>query len=218
MNVSNNRALTSLAGLEGIGFVEGTLTVEVNERLTSLAGLEGVTSIGGGLTVQYNEGLTSFAGLDNLTSLSGTARIAGNDTLTTLRGLESLAAIDGDLVLLYNPTLTSVTALYGVTSVGGNLDIRSAHCGPVRGRLRQPNPKGGVCPPAASRRPRPGWCCSRRPLLSSSTWASKGRPWTGPAPARRRPGERVDAERRGPALERLATALILHAGRHVPGA
>jgi hypothetical protein len=116
-------ALSSLAGLENLTSVGGTLEIASNVSLTSLNGLEGLTSVGE-LDIRNNNSLTSLTGLENLGSVEVGLRINSNwVSLTSLNGLEGLTSVGGILYISSNRALTSLAGLENLDSVGGILAI-----------------------------------------------------------------------------------------------
>ena len=123
LEVVNNAALTSLAGLEKVTSVEGRLKIWGNDELTSLVGLNNVESVGGDLEIGNNAKLTSLTGLDNVTSVGLGLVFRNNAKLTSLAGLEKVTSVGRNLLIGGNNRLTSLTGLENIEDVGMDLEI-----------------------------------------------------------------------------------------------
>ncbi len=119
-----NTNVTDLGKLKCIHSIKGTLNIVQNHALLSLAGLKSLTSVGG-LGLWQNDALTSLTGLENLTSIEDDVDIRFNGALTSLTGLQHLTSIEGWLSIRSNGALTSLAGLDKLTSIEGALDIRS---------------------------------------------------------------------------------------------
>jgi len=97
LEVINNYALTSIAGLNNLIFIGGDVSIDANSVLNSLSGLENLSlieggiEIGGGVPLQSgNPSLLSLTGLDNLSSIGGWFSIYDNNGLTSLNGIGNI--------------------------------------------------------------------------------------------------------------------------------
>ena len=137
--------LITLAGLEGLRRVEGSVEIWFNDRLESLVGLEGLESVGEGLgpsavppalpaagkavhvveglLIFENKALRSLAGLERLVFVGGGLSIVNNASLGSLVDLGQLVEIDGSLDLWFNDALESLEGLHQLTRVRDFLEI-----------------------------------------------------------------------------------------------
>lgn len=124
VTVEGDRQIASaadLAALAGVAEITGSLTLSGTD-LTSLAGLESLEVVGGSVTLAQNAGLTSLDALASLREVGGTLEIRENPALDDAGGLAALETVQGDLVIVSNPTLVALgfTSLREVT---GTLSI-----------------------------------------------------------------------------------------------
>jgi hypothetical protein len=137
--------LATLAGLEGLRRVEGSVEIWFNDEMQSLAGLEGLESVGAGLgpagilssassagktahvvegfLIFENRALCSLAGLQNLAFVGGGLSIVNNHSLGSLAALERLQRIDGSLDIWFNGALASLAGLQNLVSVRDVLEV-----------------------------------------------------------------------------------------------
>lgn len=117
--VNDNGALTRI----DLGIAAGLseLTVTANGALPSLAGLEHITSLWGSLAIAQNASLRDLDGLAALRHVDGSLWISGNSDLDPLE-LPNLVAIGGDLELGSHAVLEHVS-LPNLEAVGGNVWI-----------------------------------------------------------------------------------------------
>ena len=136
--------LATLAGLEGLRRVEGSVEIWFNDEMQSLAGLEGLESVGAGLGTEIlssassagktahvvegflifeNRVLRSLAGLKNLSFVGGGLSIVNNQSLYSLADLERLQRIDGSLDIWFNSALASLAGLQNLVSVRDFLEV-----------------------------------------------------------------------------------------------
>jgi len=123
--LDQNNALNSIASLNNLTFIGGSLYIYSND-LTTLSGLDNVSSIGGDISINEIE-LASVAALANLTEIEGGLYLGGPwgsySELTSLTGFDNVTSIGGNLMIMNLDSLTSFTGLDKVTSIGGNLQI-----------------------------------------------------------------------------------------------
>ncbi len=98
--------LTSLAGLDNLKSVGGTLNIKGNYELTSLEHLSSLEEIGG-LRISTYDTLFNLSGLSILNQINGDIYITG--FMTSLEGINWPETIKGDLVLTNNSYLKSLT-------------------------------------------------------------------------------------------------------------
>jgi len=115
-------SLTSLKKLQHLEEITGRLRIgkyqeKTNTGLKSLAGLNKLTHIGGSLQIWFNPSLKSLEGLKNLKTVAGGVRIEDNDQLNSLVHLENLTTIGAALGIIGNAKLKSLTGLDGLKSV-----------------------------------------------------------------------------------------------------
>jgi hypothetical protein len=89
--IIQGEAVTSLAGLEELQIIEGSLQIE-GTRIVDLQPLRRVTSIGGDIIIEKNPALKSLMGLNAITAARAIT-IVENDALMTLAGLDSLESV-----------------------------------------------------------------------------------------------------------------------------
>ncbi|GAB4570092.1 MAG: hypothetical protein Tsb0020_24650 [Haliangiales bacterium] len=93
VTVSNNAALTSIAGLTTLATIDGRLRIEQNLLLTNIAGLAALRTIGGDLSVVANTALVSIESLLGLTELGGDLSVTANTSLPTCQADALLAQV-----------------------------------------------------------------------------------------------------------------------------
>jgi len=122
ITIVGNDGLTDLAGLSGLGAIEGGLEIVNNKNLTSLHGLEGLTrNAREAIVIQSNRNLAS---LDALASLRGTpALIVKSNPNLVSATLPSLESIDSYMLVEDNAALASLQLPALVTTNG--LYVRS---------------------------------------------------------------------------------------------
>ncbi len=106
----NGGDITNLNGLNEITSIGGSLFIYGNMMLTSLAGLDGLNSVEGSLSIgkRYfgqggigNPSLSSLTGLNSLTSV-GSLTVYDNDSLISLAGLDNIEASSINWLLITN--------------------------------------------------------------------------------------------------------------------
>jgi hypothetical protein len=132
--------ITSLAGLERLERLEGTLTLTldvpslapiasltsvqelvVNEATsTTLTGLEGLTSAPV-ITIRDNPRVTDLSALNHISGELESLRVSGNPMLSSLSGLGGITGVTGDLTVRDNELLQTLAGFEGVTHVGGSV-------------------------------------------------------------------------------------------------
>ena len=126
-----NNKITSLAGLENLDSIGGSLIISSNPNLTSLTGLSNNLFIGNdvnlGLLVsdhQYphkkaigNPKLTNISALGILDTIYGSLQVIGNPQLEHFSGLENLNHIANRLTIIGNHALINLNGLNGLKSV-----------------------------------------------------------------------------------------------------
>jgi hypothetical protein len=119
--------VTSSADIQNFTYlkISGNLTIEGSD-LTSLAGLESLLVVGGTLYIGYNNNLASLSGLDNLTVVHGSVSFSGNGALANLYGLDALQKIGGSLSLSM-ANISSLEGLSGLAEIGGNLYVSQSY-------------------------------------------------------------------------------------------
>lgn len=113
-----NPNLTSLAGLEAVQTVGGSVAIEGNDALTSVAGLAGLTSIGGDFLIGHNDALATIDGMWRLQRIGGRFEVYEQRGPITIEGFNSLTEIGGSLCL-GDPCFAPYASGTGLTSVGG---------------------------------------------------------------------------------------------------
>jgi hypothetical protein len=118
-----NPLLESLAGLENIDSIEGTLHIQYNPLLTTMSGMQNLTYIGGSLNITGNDGMVNLTGLENLTAIGAGIGISGNDAMVNLSGLENVTTAGSYILIRFNDDLTSLTGLDNIEA-GSITDLR----------------------------------------------------------------------------------------------
>ena len=123
--VYGNGALRSIEGLSGLESIV-SLYAAGNDALVSLAGLENVQVVYGSITLgsgpnkkrqeSVANSLTSLDGLSSVTTIGGSLSITGEDGLTDLHGLEQLRTLQ-TLHLSDLARLENLDALHGLEAV-----------------------------------------------------------------------------------------------------
>ncbi|MGE5355134.1 MAG: hypothetical protein ACM3PT_02765 [Deltaproteobacteria bacterium] len=123
-------SITTLAPLNGLTSVVGTLYIYSNSALTSFD-FPILNSVGGDLYIYGNSALTSFD-FPNLNSVGNNLDISYNSVLENLDGLEAIASVGEDVYLQDNVLLAQCCGLYplinaevngGGTAIGGSIYI-----------------------------------------------------------------------------------------------
>ena len=125
-NCASPCTLTSLARLDNVENIEGSITIQCCHELISLNMFPSLTSFTGDLRIYYNRELTMISGLGQLPSLDGSIVISQNSKLTGIRGFNALRTVTGYLAIQYNPVLTSLAGFSQLSSIGGQ-EILSGH-------------------------------------------------------------------------------------------
>jgi len=138
--INNNGVLTSLNGLQGIGFINGTLSISNNGLLNTLSGLNNLTSVNGSVHIVNNDSLINLTGLNsfetNTTNTGGGFYITENDLLTSLGGLENLTSVYRIRIGVNsvaagssapNPNLTNLCALQNLFTNGTHTYVSIAN-------------------------------------------------------------------------------------------
>jgi Malectin domain len=117
--------IASIAGLSKVASVGKDLTIASNARLTSLAGLETLQTVAGSVLIEDNDMLQSLVPL-SLQSIGFNVEINSNEVLDTFEPLlDSLAdgQINGDVTISNNAALTTLGGLRSVHSITGAFQI-----------------------------------------------------------------------------------------------
>jgi len=113
--------VTSAEGLEKAGKL--TVLDEVyGDSLTTLAGLDCIQQVTGSVWFLGNSSLTDINGLNALVSV-GTVYIANNPALTAVSGFKSLTTTTDSVGFSQNPALESITGFTALTTIGGTFTI-----------------------------------------------------------------------------------------------
>ena len=121
LEIHDNRALTSIASLEGVELTANNLRIFRNDQLTSLSALTGIDSVPGELFIGGLL-LSSLAGLHDIRSVGLGVQVSQTG-IQSLDELQQLSRVPGDLVIVENAKLLDIEGLAGITEVGGALDI-----------------------------------------------------------------------------------------------
>lgn len=126
LNITNNRLIGNLQGLNQLQSVNGNLAVHNNAQLANLKGLDALTSVAGDLTVRANIALRSTAGAEALEDVGGNVFFTDNQRLQSLEGFSGLSSIGGSLAITHGSgaiepvgQLVNLNGLQSLISVGG---------------------------------------------------------------------------------------------------
>ena len=131
----NGNPRLSEVGLSGLAEVQGDIELIGNagSRRMSLAGLEALSTVGGSLTIKDNRLLYSLDGLTSLEMVGGSFVLQGNPSLPDVHGLLALSSVTGDLLATGNGALRDCSGLSTVlgwgaesSEVGGTSSISNA--------------------------------------------------------------------------------------------
>jgi len=126
LSISNNAALTDVAGLTALTSIDDWLHIRWNDELRHIDGLSGLNSVGDNIFIWSHRNLRNVAGLSGLTSVGGHLNFRLNQVLDNLNGLSNLTNIGESLTLLGNSNLTNVDGLSSLTRIGGDLSIQGS--------------------------------------------------------------------------------------------
>ena len=117
--INGNPRLSEL-GLSGLAEVQGDIELIGNAGVgrMSLAGLEALSTVGGSLTIKDNRLLYSLDGLTSLEMVGGSFVLQGNPSLPDVHGLLALASVAGDLSATGNGALRDCSGLSTVLGWG----------------------------------------------------------------------------------------------------
>ncbi|WP_434424726.1 hypothetical protein [Nannocystis pusilla] len=123
LSIRDHAQLESLAGIEQLQRVDGTVDISRNPRLADLAGLSGLRTVEG-LELTDNPALKDLSGLSGLQTADW-VQLGDLAPLSSLAGLGGLTRI-GSLVIEASDSLTSLAGLDALTEVGELRVIRCA--------------------------------------------------------------------------------------------
>ncbi len=118
-----NIALENMSGLDSLSSIGGPFEFGYNNKIVNLKGLERLTNIGGGITFSNCAALTNLHGLDSLGSIGNFLYFVQNPVLSSLRGLEKIKTIPFYLSIFLNPALPNLDGLNNVTHIGNLVSI-----------------------------------------------------------------------------------------------
>lgn len=148
--------LESIAGLNSLTSIAGTLRVYYNSRLQSIDGFGALSNVGS-LEISQNGNLTVVSGFESLTVVEGYLQVDHNHLLQRLDGLEAVEDIRGSelvaghaLNILYNRILPDLRWLRNLTQIGfgtvhieGNTALCYAGYPQWGAGIYSPRPPGG---------------------------------------------------------------------------
>merc|ERR1711904_29087 len=108
---------STLAGLEKLKIVEGSLEIRDNPTLTTLDGLQNLQCVGDSLEIKRNDGINSLSGLSKLEAVGGDLHVGWNKNLNSLQKLQNLVSLGGNLMIEGNDNLSSLWGVHGLTRV-----------------------------------------------------------------------------------------------------
>jgi len=118
--------LTSLARLDNVVTIEGSLTIQCCHSFSSLRLFPAVTRFAGSLRVYYNRELITLDGFGQLELMNGNIEISQNSKLTSISAFGRLSTLAGYLALQYNPVLTGLDGFNQLSSIEGQ-EVVSGH-------------------------------------------------------------------------------------------
>ena len=107
----SDKNLKNLHALRELNFIGGDLKLEEIPNLISLAGLENLRIINGSLLILNNENLKSIENLSSLEEITNDLFFNINRSLLNLNGLESLRVVDGEFEIRSCSVLDDISAL-----------------------------------------------------------------------------------------------------------
>lgn len=122
LQITNNDHLKSINSLIGIGYIN-SIEITNNRLLSSLIGLEGITSLKGHLDIGNNTSLTHLEGLESLSNIGEYLTVYGNKTLVDLNALNSLKNIGTNFNLFFNDSLKNIEGLKSLNTINGLISI-----------------------------------------------------------------------------------------------
>lgn len=81
LNISSNKLLTEINGLDQIQTINKELMIIDNESLTNLDFIKGVKHVNGSIRIRGNSNLIDFSGLSNIQSVKGAIQIEDNGVI-----------------------------------------------------------------------------------------------------------------------------------------
>jgi len=120
--------IESLAGLQNLHTINGSLKIWNNDLLINLQGLENLQHVGDSLWIRINPSLITMNGLQNLQSVHS-IRIEYNQRLASIfnTSWDINAELEGTLYIAFNKALDFVP-LNTFTSIGERLILRDCPC------------------------------------------------------------------------------------------
>ncbi|MDJ0762132.1 MAG: hypothetical protein QNJ97_04010 [Myxococcota bacterium] len=112
--VLNSPQMTSLAGLESLKRIEGSLIIRNNFNLVHLHGLQSLKEIGGDFRIYNDMALLDLQGIGALERIGGTLSIYNALALRTLHAFLDITTIGKTIEIVYCPSLES---LFGISNM-----------------------------------------------------------------------------------------------------
>ncbi len=123
--VEGNANLTSLAGLEELESVDGSIVIRNNDALLAAGESFGaLTVIAQNLRIENNAVLSRVEGFTNLQTIGGGVYVEQNQALSEIVGMDQLSRVSGRLRIFDNPELQRMDGLTQVQSVSGPFNVR----------------------------------------------------------------------------------------------
>jgi hypothetical protein len=117
LEISTNRLLNSLQGLNNIENVGGNLRLIHNRLIPDFKGLHKLKTIGNDFDCSRNDNLISFSGFENLISIGGSFIVFDNDNLTSMENLTSINLIEKDIDIQYNNDLRNLKGMGNINEI-----------------------------------------------------------------------------------------------------
>ena len=117
ITIDQNDNLETLAGLENVTKIEGSLRIIQNPALREV-GLSSLAEVASIVDIAENQSLANLDGLGSLADVGGWFRIIDNQSLSSVGGLASLERVADDLTIDRNPVLTELGEFPSLETVG----------------------------------------------------------------------------------------------------
>lgn len=124
--------IVSLAGLNPLIRVQGSLYIQKNDSLRTINGFTDLEEIGAGLIISENTSLEVLSGFENLESIGGDLSITNNDSSFGISGFSKLMQVDQGVYItnLFSPSIEEITAFDNLTTISKDLVL-----GNIKGNL-----------------------------------------------------------------------------------
>jgi hypothetical protein len=125
LDINRNDSLLQLRGLDNLKMVKGGLSLYKNKLLVKIDALKQLREVGGYLSINSNLSLLNLDGLENIQLTGKYLSIRSNENLQNINALRNLKKIGEDLYITNNTLLKSITPLQNIDSIPGFIIISS---------------------------------------------------------------------------------------------